>query len=112
VLRFDSPNVCHAARRRPTTRDELRLRSARSVRGRGRPQPARTLESGLAVLRQHRSRPASNLISRVDPNLRAAGLALSFLYQFNRLSRIARPISGDIAFEYGRRAPRRTRPAE
>jgi RHS repeat-associated protein len=64
----------------------------------GRTTAVATPDSGLTEFAYD---PAGNLISKVDPNLRAAGLAVSFLYQFNRLSRIARPVSGDITFEYG-----------
>ncbi len=45
--------------------------------------------------------PAGSLVSKVDPNLRSAHLAVSYLYQFNRVVRVTRPISGDITFEYG-----------
>jgi len=44
---------------------------------------------------------AGDLIAKVDPNLRGAGLSLSYVYQFNRVVRVVRPISGDITFEYG-----------
>jgi RHS repeat-associated protein len=64
----------------------------------GRTTQVTTPDSGLT---EYAYDPAGNLIRRVDPNLRAAGQAVSFLYQFNRLSRIVRPVSGNIDFSYG-----------
>jgi YD repeat-containing protein len=37
----------------------------------------------------------------VDPNLRNAGLALRYQYEFNRVVRVQRPLSGDVTFAYG-----------
>ncbi|HYS09616.1 MAG TPA: SpvB/TcaC N-terminal domain-containing protein [Myxococcales bacterium] len=64
----------------------------------GRTTAVATPDSGLTEFAYD---PAGNMISKVDPNLRAAGRAVSYVYQFNRLTRIVRPISGDITFEYG-----------
>src|SRR5262249_13872868 len=55
-------------------------------------------DSGLTEFRYD---SAGNQIAKIDPNLRAAGLSVSYVYQFNRLVRVSRPISGDITFQYG-----------
>nr|WP_228530548.1 MULTISPECIES: toxin TcdB middle/N-terminal domain-containing protein [Myxococcaceae] len=55
-------------------------------------------DTGLTELRYD---AAGNLVERVEPNLRAAGLAIRFEYDFNRLIRVERPGSDELRYAYG-----------
>jgi RHS repeat-associated protein len=75
----------------------------------GRATRIATPDSGLTEFTYD---AAGDLIAKVDPNLRSAHLSVSYVYQFNRVVRVVRPISGDITFEYGQPPPPNARAPE
>jgi RHS repeat-associated protein len=64
----------------------------------GRTSSLASPDSGLT---EYTYDAAGNLVAKVDPNLRKAGLALRYQYEFNRVTRVVRPYSGDVTFAYG-----------
>jgi RHS repeat-associated protein len=59
-------------------------------------------DTGLTELRYD---DANNLVERVDPNLRAAGLSIRYEHDYHRLTRVDHPLSEDILYEYGGPGP-------
>ncbi|WP_309893694.1 SpvB/TcaC N-terminal domain-containing protein [Archangium sp.] len=68
----------------------------------GRRTSLRTPDTGLTELRYD---DANNLVERVDPNLRAAGLSIRYEHDYHRLVRVDHPLSDDVSYEYGPPGP-------
>jgi YD repeat-containing protein len=66
----------------------------------GRRTSLKSPDSGLT---EYTFDAAGNLTKKVDANLRAKGKAVTYLYEYNRLTLVQHPFSADVVYEYGAR---------